>query len=109
LDPSGMADMRALIVELARSGHTVILSSHLLGEVQEICDRVGVIANGRLVRESTVSTLLGDAVLKLRGTPEHRVVSIASDLAGENGYELDSESVLRDQPPDRAPGVVGSL
>ena len=50
LDPAGMADMRSLIVDLARGGQTVLLSSHLLDEVQEICDRVGVINKGRLLR-----------------------------------------------------------
>ncbi|MFD3812848.1 ABC transporter ATP-binding protein [Rhodococcus sp. NPDC058639] len=109
LDPNGMADMRALILELARSGHTVILSSHLLGEIQEICDRVGVIANGRLLRESAVSTLLGDAVLKVRGTPLDRVVSLASDTAGENGFRIDGDDVLLDISPDRAPDVVRML
>ena len=49
LDPAGMADMRELIVELARGGQTVLLSSHLLDEVQEICDRVGVINHGVLL------------------------------------------------------------
>jgi ABC-type multidrug transport system ATPase subunit len=49
LDPAGMADMRALIRSLAGNGHTILLSSHMLGEVQQICDRVGVISNGRLV------------------------------------------------------------
>ena len=43
LDPAGMADMRRLLVDLAAGGQTVLLSSHLLAEVQEICDRVGVI------------------------------------------------------------------
>jgi ABC-type multidrug transport system ATPase subunit len=57
LDPAGMQDMRALIVDLARGGQTVVLSSHLLAEVQDICDRVGVIDRGRLLRESTVSEL----------------------------------------------------
>lgn len=109
LDPSGMADMRALILELAHSGHTVILSSHLLGEVQEICDRVGVIADGRLLRESAVSALLGDAVLKVCGTPLDRVVSLASDLAGENGFRIDGDAVLLDLSPDRAPDVVRML
>src|SRR5438128_5054081 len=54
LDPAGMADMRRLLVDVAAGGQTVILSSHLLAEVQEICDRVGVIASGRLLAESTV-------------------------------------------------------
>ncbi|MCZ4627503.1 hypothetical protein [Rhodococcus pyridinivorans] len=61
------------------------------------------LVTGRPVRETTVSTLLGDAVLKVRGTPGHRVVSIASDLAGENGFEIDGDSVLLDLPPDRGP------
>src|SRR3954466_4170642 len=61
LDPAGMADMRDLVVALARGGQTVLLSSHLLAEVQEICDRVGVISHGRLLRESTVADLRGAA------------------------------------------------
>src|SRR5881628_1616628 len=57
LDPAGMAEMRTLVAELKRRGHTVLLSSHLLGEVQQICDRVGVISRGRLLREGTVAEL----------------------------------------------------
>src|SRR6266508_1477842 len=57
LDPNGMADMRDLIRRLAARGRTVLLSSHLLGEVQQLCDRVGVIADGRLLTESTVAAL----------------------------------------------------
>jgi ABC-2 type transport system ATP-binding protein len=55
LDPAGMVEMRALIVDLARGGQTVVLSSHLLTEVQDICDRVGVIDRGHLLSESTWS------------------------------------------------------
>jgi ABC-2 type transport system ATP-binding protein len=63
LDPAGMADVRTLIRRLGAAGCTVLLSSHLLGEVQQICDRVGVIAGGRLVAESTVAELRGTADL----------------------------------------------
>jgi ABC-type multidrug transport system ATPase subunit len=66
LDPAGMSDMRALVVDLARGGQTVLLSSHLLAEVQEICDRVGVINGGRLLRESTVADLRGVARRRTR-------------------------------------------
>ncbi|HVX47466.1 MAG TPA: ABC transporter ATP-binding protein, partial [Mycobacteriales bacterium] len=59
LDPQGMADMRDLIRRLGSEGHTVMLSSHMLGEVQQICDRVGVINEGRLMREGTVAQLRG--------------------------------------------------
>ncbi|MFC9892864.1 ABC transporter ATP-binding protein [Nocardia sp. NPDC127579] len=69
LDPAGMAEMRALITALAADGHTVLLSSHMLSEVQEICDRVGVIAGGRLRTESSVAELRGGASLLLRAEP----------------------------------------
>lgn len=69
LDPAGMRDMRALIRQLGDSGRTVILSSHMLGEVQQICDRVGVINNGTMVAESTVDELRGDSELLVRATP----------------------------------------
>ena len=80
LDPAGMADMRALVVALAEAGQTVILSSHILAEVQEICDRVGVIDNGRLLRESTVAELRGGATLRVRATPEDAALAAVRSL-----------------------------
>ena len=52
LDPAGMADMRLLVRRLGAAGGTVLLSSHLMTEVQELCDRVGIISGGRLVAAS---------------------------------------------------------
>jgi ABC-2 type transport system ATP-binding protein len=69
LDPAGMRDMRALIIELGRQGRTVILSSHQLAEVQQICDRVAVIDRGRLIAESTVDELRGESELVVSATP----------------------------------------
>jgi ABC-type multidrug transport system ATPase subunit len=57
LDPAGVADMRELLREIARGGRTVLLSSHVLGEVEQICDRVAVIDSGRLVAEGTPEQL----------------------------------------------------
>ncbi|MBS4754618.1 ABC transporter ATP-binding protein [Nocardioides sp. zg-ZUI104] len=93
LDPAGMSDMRALIVDLARSGHTVLLSSHLLGEVQEICDRVGVINRGRLLRESTVADLRGGTRVALRGEPLERALATAMRVGGDE-VALDGERIL---------------
>lgn len=59
VDPAGAREIRDLILDLKKSGITVLLSSHLLGQVQEICDRVGILANGLLVREGALSDLLG--------------------------------------------------
>ncbi len=58
VDPAGAREIRDLILDLKHRGITVLLSSHLLGQVQEICDRVGILANGLLVREGPLADLL---------------------------------------------------
>lgn len=58
VDPAGSHEIRDLILDLKKRGITVLLSSHLLAQVQEICDRVGILANGVLVREGRVEDLL---------------------------------------------------
>ncbi len=109
LDPAGMADMRALIVELAHGGQTVLLSSHLLAEVEEICDRVGVIAGGRLLVESTVTELRGGRRLRVVASPVERALAIGMRVAGEDAVQLDGAAVLVDAPPERMPDLVRAL
>ncbi|HVD16017.1 MAG TPA: ABC transporter ATP-binding protein [Actinomycetota bacterium] len=82
LDPNGMADMRELVSRLAASGRTVLLSSHLLGEVQQACDRVGVIAGGRLLTESTVADLRGASSLFVRAEPVADAERVISSVLG---------------------------
>ncbi|MCA1598723.1 MAG: ABC transporter ATP-binding protein, partial [Chloroflexi bacterium] len=66
LDPQGIAEMRMLIRSIGQGTRTVMLSSHLLGEVEQICDRVGVIQSGRLVAEGTLAELRGPGGLLVR-------------------------------------------
>src|SRR5207249_4805310 len=58
VDPAGSREIRDLILDLKRRGITVLLSSHLLAQAQEICDRVGVLADGALVREGRLQELI---------------------------------------------------
>ncbi|PYJ05676.1 MAG: ABC transporter ATP-binding protein [Verrucomicrobia bacterium] len=58
VDPAGSRDIRDLILDLKRRGITVLLSSHLLAQAQEICDRVGILADGVLVREGHLQELI---------------------------------------------------
>ncbi|MGH2450448.1 MAG: ABC transporter ATP-binding protein [Candidatus Limnocylindria bacterium] len=69
LDPAGMAEMRTFIRDLGRGRRTVLLSSHLMSEVEQICDRVGVIRRGSLVGEGTVAELRGRESLRVRAEP----------------------------------------
>jgi ABC-type multidrug transport system ATPase subunit len=63
LDPAGMREMRDLLRALAGDGMTVFLSSHLLHEVQQVCDRVAVLNRGKMVAQGRVDELLGDEQL----------------------------------------------
>jgi len=82
LDPSGMADMRALVRSIGHGERTVLLSSHLLGEVEQICDRVGVIQQGRLVAEGTVEDLRAESgpALLVVAEPVSTAVEVLRDL-----------------------------
>jgi ABC-type multidrug transport system ATPase subunit len=80
LDPAGMAEMRAFIRSLAKGGRTVVLSSHLMGEVEQVCDRVGVIRDGVLVAEGTVEQLRGRATLRVRAEPPGEAARLLARL-----------------------------
>ena len=82
LDPQGMAEMRKLIREIGRGARTVLLSSHLLGEVEQICDRVGVISNGRLLKQSTVQALVGDKGIVVTAEPADRAGEMLTRMFG---------------------------
>ena len=65
LDPAGIRDFRALFRALAAEGRTVFLSSHLLSEVERVCDRVAVVHRGRVVEQGRVADFVdGDGDLE---------------------------------------------
>src|SRR5216683_2612343 len=84
LDPQGMAEMRKLIKDIGQSDRTVLLSSHLLGEVEQICDRVGVISNGKLVKQSTVQDLVGEEGVLVRAEPLDRAEQMLAATFGSD-------------------------
>jgi ABC-2 type transport system ATP-binding protein len=66
LDPAGMAEMRDMILSLVAEGRTVVLSSHLLDEVQRTCDAVAIVDRGRIIRQGPISELLAGALLTVQ-------------------------------------------
>jgi len=109
LDPVGMADMRDLVRSLADGGQTVLLSSHLLAEVEQVCDRVGVIVGGRLRAEGTVAELRGRPSLRLRAAPAPTAVAVATQLLGAASVSTVDGSMELATEPDRAPELVRAL
>jgi ABC-2 type transport system ATP-binding protein len=106
LDPDGIAEMRRLVRDLAdREGHTVLVSSHLLDEVERMCDRVAILSRGALAAEGTVAELLGgDARLWLDATPQEAVLARVGDkgAAVQGGIAV---AVSREE----APGLLAAL
>jgi len=82
MDAAGMAEMRSFIRNLGRGRRTVLLSSHLMAEVEQICDRVGVIHGGALVGEGTVDELRGRETLWLRVEPLDEAERLVADFDG---------------------------
>ena len=109
LDPAGMADIRALLVDVAAGGQTVLLSSHLLAEVQEICDRVGIISGGRLLVESTVADLRGATGIRLVADPVERALAVAMEVAGDDAVEVDGQVLRVSGPAVQAPELARAL
>jgi ABC-2 type transport system ATP-binding protein len=83
LDPSGMREIRQLLRSLADDGTTVFVSSHLLGEVEAVCDRVGVLSRGRLVAEGPPSVLRGSGrTVRVEVDDVERAMRAVAALAG---------------------------
>jgi ABC-2 type transport system ATP-binding protein len=85
LDPAGMAEIRTFIRELGKGQRTVVLSSHLMGEIEQVSDRVGVIRAGSLVAEGTVEELRGRAGLRVRAEPLTEAARLMDALPNVDG------------------------
>jgi ABC-2 type transport system ATP-binding protein len=109
LDPAGMADMRTMVRRLGAAGCTVLLSSHLMTEVQELCDRVGVIAQGRLVAEDTVAELRGGQRLRVVARPLDEAAARVRALLGDSAVAVTDGGLDVTVPPDRAATVNAEL
>ena len=123
LDPAGIREIRELIRHLAESGVTVLLSSHILAEVQQVCDSVSIIGSGRLLASGTVHDLVGreqvagvrvgvhdletarrhlaDAGLTVTREEHHLYVEAVSDPARITRILADHDLYVRELTPDR--------
>jgi ABC-type multidrug transport system ATPase subunit len=109
LDPAGMADMRALIRGLGRDGRTVLVSSHLMTEVEQTCDRVGVIRAGTLVAEGTLNELRGADHLLIRARPSQEARRLVAGLSGVEQVSVAEEALRVVADPARAPAINRAL
>jgi ABC-2 type transport system ATP-binding protein len=84
LDPVGIAEMRQLIIELKKTGHTIILASHLLDEVEKVCTHVAILKTGVLLTTGDVEEVLMDEdVVELSSTDLTGLANVLSQLNKE--------------------------
>jgi ABC-2 type transport system ATP-binding protein len=95
LDPAGMRDMRILIRRLADQGMTVVLSSHLLAEVEELCTRVAIVRTGKIVYEGMISDLKRGAgtVYRLSTTDDERALAVCRAQPGIAEIRIEHERI----------------
>ena len=112
MDPAGMAEVRGLIRGLAGENRTVILSSHLLNEVEQVCDSVAILSHGRLIAEGDVAELLqerGGPQVRLRTTDNSKAWEILNALAWVDGVSADNGYLVAGVESDRSWEITAAL
>jgi ABC-2 type transport system ATP-binding protein len=96
LDPAGMREIRQLIRSLAENGTSVLLSSHLLNEVQQVCDRIAVLNKGRVVAQGRVNDLLNGSrpTVRVSVPVPADAARILQSLAGVENVQADGNSLI---------------
>jgi ABC-2 type transport system ATP-binding protein len=108
LDPVGRHDVREIIRALGERGTTVFLNSHLLGEVEQVCDRVAIVDHGKVVAEGTLDQLLGGDTVRVRVLDLERAATNGLSRFGQ----LDQDGdwlVIRGIDSERVPELVAEI
>ena len=108
LDPVGRHDVREIIRALGERGTTVFLNSHLLGEVEQVCDRVAIVDHGKVVAEGTLDQLLGGDTVRVRVVDLEREATNGLSRFGQ----LDQDGdwlVIRGIDSERVPELVAEI
>jgi ABC-2 type transport system ATP-binding protein len=108
LDPVGRHDVREIIRGLSARGTAVFLNSHLLSEVEQVCDRVAVVDHGRVIAEGTMDQLLGGTAVRVRVSglaPADKNKLMTFGRIDDEGDQL----TFNNLDPDRVPELVSAI
>ncbi len=110
LDPAGQREVRALIPRLASEGRTVFISSHIMHEVQQVCDRVAIMKAGELIAQGDVATILSarDRLL-VRVEDLAAAERLLRQLPWVAAVEREQDALLLDAPTARAAEITAAL
>ena len=107
LDPEGIIETRELIRSLRKEGKTIFLSSHLLHEVEQVCDHVAIINKGKVITQGPVKELLRRGrMLQMRVSDADTAISLLRDIEWVKTIEADEDKVIFiEAPEDKYPDI----
>jgi ABC-2 type transport system ATP-binding protein len=111
LDPAGMSDMREMILSFVDEGRTVVLSSHLLDEVQRTCDSVAIVDRGTVVRQGPIAELLAGSslVLEIECSEPERARQLIQGAAAGASIELVPFGISATLPPGAGRDLIAEI
>ncbi|MBT3362955.1 MAG: ATP-binding cassette domain-containing protein [Chloroflexi bacterium] len=110
LDPAGQKEIRELIIKLGKEGKTVFLNSHVLHEVELVCERVCIIKRGKVVVEGLVKELINTKdVLQIKVNETEKAVALLRTLDWISSVNMDGDYIALGVNPDRAAEVSAAL
>lgn len=110
LDPAGQREIRALIPQLAREGRSVLLASHLLREVEQICDRVAILRRGKLLQVGSIAEVVGTgSFLEIQVAEPLRAAAILRTLPFIERVDFEADKLSVFAPEDRGADISRAL
>ncbi len=111
LDPAGQLEIRNLVRELAQTGRTILLSSHLLNEVQQVCTYVAIIDRGKLIQTGPLAQILAaEDVVEIRLVDRARqAMELVRQLEGVRNVDLLDDHLIVEAPADRCASINRAL
>ena len=109
LDPVGRTDVRAIVRDARDRGATVILNSHLLSEVEQVCDRVVILHRGRTIAAGTLDEVVAVDGVRVRLTESTAAAQAAAAAFGPVEMTADGWLTVRPLPAERIPDVVAAI
>ena len=111
LDPAGMHEMRDMIRSLVSEGRTVVLSSHLLDEVQRTCDAVAIVDQGKIIRQGPISELLagGSVTLQVECSEPDRAAAVLRQAAIAHAVDVEADGLAITLPAGTPREVISEV
>jgi ABC-2 type transport system ATP-binding protein len=112
LDPAGMHEMRAMITSLADEGRTVVLSSHLLDEIERTCDAVAIVDHGRVIRQGSIDELTrgaGGGVVQVDCAEPARAAQLITEAGITAGTSLTETGLTVTLPAGAGRELIADL